>query len=151
MNEKMFSCLLQNMRADLLYLRLDSDLVFIGEAASILLDPNKKPKHDIVPDGEIPITWNKNPNKSELPPLSPTFRSDLEVMRDVKNSISHSMKRKRNDADFLKTKIQSVLDIKKQLADLNETRKRDVDPSKIFTILGNKKKQSVFLINGPIM
>lgn len=62
--------------------RLTSDLLYIGEAASKLLESNKKPKACSSPLLENNVTWNEKPNKlNELKPMDESLRANLAILR----------------------------------------------------------------------
>jgi hypothetical protein len=93
-----------DLKNELLTYRLTLDVLYIGEAAAELLDPKTKPKS--VPGkstaGEEEIIWDKYPNKKPLPEMSENLKTNLTALKECKNNISHMMKEKRADREFLK-------------------------------------------------
>lgn len=110
---------MQKLEDKVLRYRLTLDVLYIGKAAAELLDSKTKPKSTPGTSNEEEIVWDKSPSRKPLPDLSDKFRSQLTELKDCKNSISHAMKQKQADPEFLQNTVEDALDVSNKLIKSN--------------------------------
>lgn len=116
-------------------LRMIFNELLIGEASAELLESKSKPKAAIKREGEREVTWDAVPAKKVLRPIEEKLKTKMVDWKDGKNYLSHLMKQRRVDPNYLRVVVEDLITTRSKLKDAGADLEPSVLPKKSLDAL----------------